>query len=146
MPLHKTFEKIVKRLKEDGFVVTVKESRHYKVTFEKGDFKNTQILSKTPSSQTAIIDAIAGFRRELRKHGYTTLDNFTARLTTEYELERIIESAAEKLKHSFDAGNYDEVEDHLEVLAAAASFADRCFETDEIVISAHDKYLRSKSR
>jgi hypothetical protein len=146
MPLHKTFRKVIKRLEEDGFIVTVEESRHYKVTYVKGDFKNTQVLSKTPSSQSAIVNGIAGFRRVLRKHGYTTLDNFTARLTTEYELEKILEAATERLRHNIDTGNYDGAEDNLEVISAVGSFTDRCFEKNPSVVSAHKQYLDSKAR
>ena len=144
MPLHKTFKKAIDVLKEAGFDVTIKESRHFKVTYSKGDFKKTQTLSKTPSTQSAIHDGIADFRRELRKQGYTTLDNFTARLTTEYELSRIIESAAERLKHSFSSGDFSQVEKELDVFSAVVSLNEKCFEKDPETITAHDLYLEQK--
>lgn len=142
MPLHKTYKLVVKRLKEDGFAVEVEESRHYKVTYSKGDFEHTVILSKTPSSRSAIVKGIATFRRKLRERGYTTLDNFTARLMTEYEVSKIIDAAAENMNDALQGNNFDAAVECTEVLSAICSLNDKCFESDRASIAAHDSYLK----
>lgn len=144
MYMHKTYRAVIKRLKEDGFTVTVVESKNFKVTYSKGNFKATQVIAKTPSSQRAIIEGIAGFRRQLRAAGYTTLDNFTARLMTEYEMSKIVDAAAERLKNNVDADDYDSATDCLVVLSAVLAMDDSCFETNPVVEQAHDEYLKTK--
>lgn len=144
MYMHKTYRAVIKRLKEDGFVVTVVESKHFKVTFSKGNFKATRVIPKTPSSQRSIIEGIAGFRRQLRAVGYKTLDNFTARLMTEYEMSKIVDAAAERLKNNIDADEYDAGMDCITVLSAVLAIDDNCFESDTVVVRAHNEYLSSK--
>jgi hypothetical protein len=142
--MHKSYRAVVKRLKEDGFEVTIVEGKHFKVTYSKGTFKATQVLAKTPSSQRSIIEGIAGFRRQLRASGYVTLDNFTARLMTEYEVSKIIDAAAERLKSNVEADDYDSAMECATVLSAVLAFDDECFEIDSVSERAHNEYLASK--
>lgn len=144
MYMHKTYRAVIKRLKEDEFIVTVVESKNLKVTYSKGDFTATQVIAKTPSSQRSIIEGIAGFRRQLRAAGYTTLDNFNARLMTEYEVSKIIDAAAERLKNSFDADDYDSAIDSITVFSAVLALDDDCLENDPVIERAHNEYLASK--
>lgn len=144
MYMHKTYRAVIKRLKEDEFVVTVVESKNFKVTYSKGNFKATQVIAKTPSSQRSIIEGIAGFRRQLRAAGYTTLDNFTARLMTEYEVSKIVDAAAERLKNSIDADDYNSAIESVTVLSAVLALDDECLENHPVTERAHNEYLASK--
>lgn len=144
--MHKTYKLVLKRLREDGFTVEVVTSKHYKVTYSKHNFKATQVISKTPSKRNAIIKGIAGFRKQLRAAGYTTLDNFNARLMTEYEVSKIIDSATERLNNSIDTENFNEAMDCVTVLTAVLAMDDECFENDEVTIKAHNEYLDKFSK
>lgn len=144
MHMHKTYRAVIKRLEKDGFDVTIIESKNLKVTYSKGNFKATQVLAKTPSSQRSIIKGIAGFRKQLRASGYTTLDDFTARLMTEYEVSKIVDAAAERLKNNFDADDYDAATDCVTVLSAVLALNEKCFEKDSVAERAHNEYLASK--
>ena len=144
MYMHKTYKAVIKRLREDGFDVTIVESKGLKVTYSKGIFKATQVLAKTPSSQRSIIAGIAGFRRQLRAAGYKTLDNFTARLMTEYEMSKIVDAAAERLKNNIDTDDYDAAMDCVTVLSAVLALDDKCFESDTVAERAHNEYLSTK--
>jgi len=144
MHMHKTYKAVIKRLREDGFDVTIIESKGLKVIYSKGDFKAVQVLAKTPSSQSSIIAGIAGFRRQLRAAGYKTLDNFTARLMTEYEMSKIVDAAAERLKNTVDADDYDAAMDCVTVLSSVLALDDDCFESDTVAERAHNEYLSTK--
>lgn len=139
--MHKTYKLVLKRLRENGFTVDIVHGKHYKVNYSKENFSATQVLSKTPSTQSAIIKGIAGFRRQLRGAGYTTLDNFNARLMTEHEVSMIIDSAAERLNNSIDADDNTLAMDAITVLSAVLALDDECFEKNEIIIKAHNEYL-----
>jgi hypothetical protein len=142
--MHKTYKAVIKRLREDGFDVTIIESKNLKVFYSKGNFKAVQVLAKTPSSQSSVIAGIAGFRRQLRAAGYKTLDNFTARLMTEYEMSKIVDAAAERLKNNIDSDDYDAALDCVTVLSAVLALDDECFECDNVAERAHNEYLASK--
>jgi len=142
--MHKSYKAVIKKLKEAGFTVEIVKNKHLKVTYSKGEFKATQVLAKTPSSQSSIIKGIAGFRRQLRASGYTTLDNYNARLMTEYEVNKIVDSAAEHLNYNVNIDDYNNAIDCLTILSAVLSLDDNCFETDPVIQRAHDEYLASK--
>jgi len=146
MLIHKSYKKMLTRLERDGWRVSVSQNKHNVITIEKDGITIKRTLAKTPSTQRAIVEGIASFRRELRKRGYTTLDNFTARLMTLYEVEQIINAAAEKLRDDVENNLYAAIEDDIDVLSAVASISDACLEKNSVMERAHNEYLKKRKR
>ena len=144
MYLHKSYKKMLEKLEQDGWSVSIEQKKHNIITIEKDGVKIKRSLAITPSKQRSIIEGISSFRRELRKRGYTTLDNFTARLMTLYEIEQIVNAVAEKLSHDFEINDYAAIDDDIDILSAIASITDACLENDKVAEKAHDTYLRKK--
>lgn len=142
MKLNKSFNLVIKHLRENGFTVDIEEGKHYKLRISIGTTKIEQIVvPKTPGSDQSIEKNIALIRRKLRTHGLSTLDNFTARLMTEYELSRILDSAAEAAKDAIEADDYTLPNELFEIVASIAEFGDEYFETDPVVIEANNAFL-----
>lgn len=146
MYLHKSYKKMVERLEQDGWKVSITQKKNNILVLEKDGIKFQRTLAITPSTQRSIIKGIASFRRELRKRGYTTLDNFTARLMTLHEVEQIINAAAEKLQHDNDINHHAATDDHVDILAAIASISDVCLENDRVSEKAHNTYYSQKTK
>jgi len=144
MYLHKSYKKMLEKLEQDGWSVSIEQKKHNIITIEKDGVKIKRSLAITPSKQRSIIEGISSFRRELRKRGYTTLDNFTARLMTLYEIEQIVNAVAEKLSHDFEINDSAAIDDDIDILSAIASITDACLENDKVAEKAHDTYLRKK--
>ncbi len=107
--LHKNLKKIIDRFKEDGWTIDIEESKHFKVSLSKNNYKKTFIVSKTPSSRNTVRDTVATFRREIRKAGFNTLDNFHAYLITEIEFNDVLDAIAERINTIAEHnGTYEE--------------------------------------
>lgn len=140
--MNESFELVIKHLREHGFTVEIIEGKHYKLRISFGEVKIQQIVvPKTPGSTQSVEKNIARIRTELRKKGFRTLDNFTARLMTEYELDRILDAAAEAAKNAIEAKDITEANDLFEVMGKIAEFDDSYFETDPMVIEANNSWL-----
>ncbi len=107
--LHKNLKKIIDRFKEDHWIVEIEESKHFKVTISKNHYKGVFTVSKTPSSRNTARDTVAMFRREIRKAGFNTLDNFHAYLITEIEFNDVLDAIAERINTIAEHnGTYEE--------------------------------------
>jgi len=127
--LHKNLKKIIDRFKEDGWTIEIEESKHFKVSLSKNNYKKTFTVSKTPSSSNTTRATVATFRREIRKAGFNTLDNFNSFLITEIEFGDILESIAERINSIAEHnGTYEESIGNSAIL-------------EELMNCSHDDYF-----
>jgi hypothetical protein len=143
--LHKNLKKIIDRFKEDGWTIDIEESKHFKVSLSKNNYKKTFIVSKTPSSRNTVRDTVATFRREIRKAGFNTLDNFHAYLITEIEFNDVLDAVAERINTIAEHnGTYEESLGNSAILESLINCSlDDYFTDDKAAISEWEKFRKT---
>jgi hypothetical protein len=145
MPLHKNLKKIIDCFKEDNWNVEIEESKHFKVTISKNNYKATFPVSKTPSSRNTVRDTVATFRRAIRKAGFNTLDNFNSFLITEVEFSDVLEAVAERINTIADHnGTYEESIGNSNILEALMNCShDDYFTDDKEAIAEWEEFRKT---
>jgi predicted RNA binding protein YcfA (HicA-like mRNA interferase family) len=133
MSLDKRVQKLIKLLKEHGWVVSVNQSKHYKIAIEKNKFKKTIIVSASASDVNAIRSIIKDFRNAVRQAGYNILDSYNSYLITEVEFEDILSSVVERMNNIADNdGIYEETVGNTAILESLMNCAHDDYFTNDI--------------
>ncbi len=143
--LHKNLKKIIDRFKADDWTVEIEESKHFKVTISKNNYKGTFSVSKTPSSRNTVRDTVATFRREIRKAGFNTLDNFHSYLITEIEFNDVLDAIAERINTIAEHnGTYEESIGNSSILESLMNCShDDYFTDDKAAISEWEQFRKT---
>lgn len=133
MSLDKRVQKLIKLLKEHGWVVSVNQSKHYKIAIEKNKFKKTITVSASASDVNAIRSIIKDFRNAVRQAGYNILDSYNSYLITEVEFEDILSSVVERMNNIADNdGIYEEAIGNAAILESLMNCAHDDYFTNDI--------------
>lgn len=143
--LNKNLQKIIDRFDQDGWTINIEESKHFKVSLSKNNYKKTFTVSKTPSSRNTTRATVATFRREIRKAGFNTLDNFHAYLITEIEFNDVLDAIAERINTIAEHnGTYEEAIGNSSMLESLINCShDDYFTDDKVAISEWEQFRKS---
>jgi predicted RNA binding protein YcfA (HicA-like mRNA interferase family) len=148
MSLDKRVQKVIKLLEEHGWIISINQSKHYKIAIEKNKFKRTIVVSSSASDVNAIKSIIKDFRNAVRQAGYNILDSYNSYLITEVEFEDILSSVVERINNIADNdGIYEEAVGNTAILETLLNCAhDDYFTNDIEAINEWENFRKQLSK